>query len=73
MTKLLEKDLYDVAVIGGGIHGVGVAQAAAAAGYSVLLFEQKELAYGTSSRSSKLMHGGLRYLESFEISLVHED
>ena len=72
MTKLLEKDLYDVAVIGGGIHGVGVAQAAAAAGYSVVLFEQKELAYGTSSRSSKLIHGGLRYLESFEISLVHE-
>ena len=72
MTKPLEKDSYDVAVIGGGIHGVGVAQAAAAAGYSVVLFEQKELAYGTSSRSSKLIHGGLRYLESFEISLVHE-
>jgi len=49
MTKLLEKDLYDVAVIGGGIHGVGVAQAAAAAGYSVVLFEQKELAYGTKA------------------------
>ena len=72
MTKLLEKDSYDVAVIGGGIHGVGVAQAAAAAGYSVVLFEQTELAIGTSSRSSKLIHGGLRYLESFEISLVHE-
>ena len=72
MTKPLDKDSYDVAVIGGGIHGVGVAQAAAAAGYSVALFEQKELAYGTSSRSSKLIHGGLRYLESFEISLVHE-
>jgi len=60
MTKLLEKDSYDVAVIGGGIHGVGVAQAAAAAGYSVVLFEQTELAIGTSSRSSKLIHGGLR-------------
>ena len=63
---------YDVAVIGGGIHGVGVAQAAAAAGYKVILFEQKSLASGTSSRSSKLIHGGLRYLESFEISLVRE-
>ena len=72
MTKPLEKNSYDVAVIGGGIHGVGVAQAAAAAGYSVVLFEQKELAYGTSSRSSKLIHGGLRYLESFEVSLVRE-
>ena len=65
-------DKYDVAVIGGGIHGVGVAQAAAAAGYKVVLFEQKSLAYGTSSRSSKLIHGGLRYLESFEIGLVRE-
>ena len=63
---------YDVAVIGGGIHGVGVAQAAAAAGYKVIVFEQKALAYGTSSRSSKLIHGGLRYLESFEIGLVRE-
>ena len=72
MSKNLEKDSYDVVVIGGGIHGVGVAQAAVAAGYSVVLFEQKELAYGTSSRSSKLIHGGLRYLESFEISLVRE-
>ena len=63
---------YDVAVIGGGIHGVGVAQAATAAGYKVILFEQKALASGTSSRSSKLIHGGLRYLESFEVSLVRE-
>ena len=65
-------DKYDVAVIGGGIHGVGVAQAAAAAGHKVILFEQKALASGTSSRSSKLIHGGLRYLESFEIGLVRE-
>ena len=63
---------YDVAVIGGGIHGVGVAQAAAAAGYKVVLLEQTELAAGTSSKSSKLIHGGLRYLESLEFSLVRE-
>ena len=63
---------YDVVVIGGGIHGVGVAQAAAAAGYSVLLLERQALASGTSSRSSKLIHGGLRYLESAQFGLVHE-
>lgn len=59
-------------VIGGGIHGVGVAQAAAAAGYEVVLIEQSRLADGTSSRSSKLIHGGLRYLESAQFSLVRE-
>jgi glycerol-3-phosphate dehydrogenase len=63
---------YDVLVIGGGIHGVGVAQAAAAGGYRVLLIEKTALAAGTSSRSSKLIHGGLRYLESREFSLVRE-
>lgn len=65
-------DNYDVVIIGGGIHGVGVAQAAAAAGHSVLLLEKKHLAYGTSSRSSKLIHGGLRYLESVQLPLVYE-
>lgn len=63
---------YDVVVIGGGIHGVGVAQAAAAAGHSVLVLEQHALAHGTSSRSSKLIHGGLRYLESGQWRLVRE-
>ncbi|UCC73009.1 MAG: FAD-dependent oxidoreductase [Gemmatimonadota bacterium] len=65
-------DSYDVVVVGGGINGVGVAQAAAAAGHSVLLLEKTALAAGTSSKSSKLIHGGLRYLESYEFSLVHE-
>jgi glycerol-3-phosphate dehydrogenase len=63
---------YDVVVIGAGIHGAGVAQAAAAAGYSVLILEQNSAAYGTSSRSSKLIHGGLRYLETFQLALVRE-
>jgi len=63
---------YDVVVVGGGIHGVGVAQAAAAAGHSVLLIEKRALASGTSSKSSKLIHGGLRYLESGQFRLVHE-
>jgi len=63
---------YDVTVIGGGIHGAGVAQAAAAKGYKVLLLEKNKIAAGTSSRSSKLIHGGLRYLEHFEFKLVFE-
>lgn len=63
---------YDVVIIGGGIHGAGIAQAAAAGGFSVLVLEQYGLAHGTSSRSSKLIHGGLRYLESGQMALVRE-
>jgi glycerol-3-phosphate dehydrogenase len=63
---------YDVIVVGGGIHGAGVLQAAAAAGHSALLLEKGSLASGTSSRSSKLIHGGLRYLESGQFALVRE-
>ena len=63
---------YDVVIVGGGIHGAGVLQAAAAAGHSALLIERVGLASGTSSRSSKLIHGGLRYLESGQFALVRE-
>jgi glycerol-3-phosphate dehydrogenase len=63
---------YDLIIIGGGIHGAGIAQAAAAHGYSVLALEQSAIAAGTSSRSSKLIHGGLRYLESAQFNLVRE-
>ncbi len=63
---------WDVVVVGGGIHGVGIAQAVAAAGHSVLVLEQQALAAGSSSRSSKLIHGGLRYLESGQFKLVRE-
>ncbi|WP_345843715.1 FAD-dependent oxidoreductase [Shewanella algae] len=62
----------DLAIIGGGISGVAVAQCAAAAGYSVVLLEKSTLAAGTSSQSSKLIHGGLRYLESGQLDLVRE-
>ena len=55
-----ENELFDVAVIGGGIHGAGVAQAAAAAGYRTLLIEREQWASATSRASSKLIHGGLR-------------
>ena len=65
-------DRYDVAIVGAGIHGAGVAQAAAAAGYSVLVLEKHGIASGTSSRSSKLIHGGLRYLEQLQLKLVWE-
>jgi len=65
-------ETFDVAVIGAGIHGTGVAQAAAAAGHSVLLLEQTSVAAGSSSRSSKLIHGGLRYLETGQFGLVRE-
>jgi glycerol-3-phosphate dehydrogenase len=63
---------YDLLIIGGGIQGAGIAQAGAAAGFSVLVLEMTALASGTSSRSSKLIHGGLRYLESAQLRLVRE-
>jgi glycerol-3-phosphate dehydrogenase len=62
----------DVLVIGGGIQGAGVLQAPAAAGLSALLVEERSPAFGTSSRSSKLIHGGLRYLETLQLGLVRE-
>ncbi len=63
---------FDVVVIGGGITGAGVALDAASRGYSVALVEQADFASGTSSRSSKLVHGGLRYLQNFDLGLVRE-
>ncbi|MHB1999875.1 MAG: glycerol-3-phosphate dehydrogenase/oxidase [Solirubrobacteraceae bacterium] len=63
---------FDVLVVGGGITGAGVALDAAARGYSVALIEREDYASGTSSRSSKLVHGGLRYLQSFDLGLVRE-
>lgn len=64
--------IYDIAVIGGGINGTGVAADAAGRGLNVFLCEQNDLASGTSSASSKLIHGGLRYLEHYEFRLVKE-
>ena len=63
---------FDLLVIGGGINGVGIARDAAGRGLSVLLVERRDLASATSSASSKLVHGGLRYLEQFEFRLVRE-
>ncbi len=64
--------VYDIAIIGGGINGCGIARDAAGRGYSVALFEQGDLASATSQWSTKLIHGGLRYLEHFEFRLVRE-
>ena len=71
LERMSEGEL-DVLVIGGGVTGVGCALDAATRGLSVGLVEQRDLASGTSSRSSKLMHGGLRYLEQMDFALVHE-
>ncbi|WP_409284709.1 glycerol-3-phosphate dehydrogenase [Pseudomonas protegens] len=65
-------EVYDIAVIGGGINGVGIAADAAGRGLSVFLCEKDDLASHTSSASSKLIHGGLRYLEHYEFRLVRE-
>ncbi len=64
--------LFDLAVIGGGVNGCGIARDAAGRGASVLLLEADDLASGTSSKSTKLIHGGLRYLEHYEFALVRE-
>jgi len=68
----LAGEQFDVVVVGGGITGAGVALDAAARGYSVALLERADYASGTSSRSSKLFHGGLRYLQHFDLGLVRE-
>nr|MBA3809431.1 glycerol-3-phosphate dehydrogenase/oxidase [Solirubrobacterales bacterium] len=68
----LSADEFDVVVVGGGITGAGVALDAATRGYSVALLERADYASGTSSRSSKLVHGGLRYLQNFDLGLVRE-
>lgn len=64
--------VFDIAIIGGGVNGCGIARDAAGRGASVVLFEQGDLASATSSASTKLIHGGLRYLEHYEFRLVRE-
>jgi glycerol-3-phosphate dehydrogenase len=71
LTALTDEE-FDVVVVGGGITGAGVALDAAARGFSVALVERADYASGTSSRSSKLVHGGLRYLQNFDLGLVRE-
>ena len=66
------KDHYDIIVIGGGITGVSVAYEAASRGLSVALFEKEDFGQATSAATSKLIHGGLRYLKNLEFGLVRE-
>jgi glycerol-3-phosphate dehydrogenase len=68
----MSEDIFDLAVIGGGINGAGIARDAAGRGAKVILLERGDLARGTSSASTKLIHGGLRYLEHYEFKLVRE-
>ena len=66
------KTEFDIIIIGGGINGTGIARDASGRGYSVALIEMNDLASGTSSWSTKLIHGGLRYMEQFQFRLVRE-
>ncbi|MBX2833595.1 MAG: glycerol-3-phosphate dehydrogenase [Micavibrio sp.] len=68
----MNERVFDLLVVGGGINGAGIARDAAGRGLSVLLVEAKDLAQGTSSASSKMLHGGLRYLEKYDFKLVRE-
>ncbi|WP_001165139.1 FAD-dependent oxidoreductase, partial [Leptospira interrogans] len=68
----LQKESFDILVIGGGSTGAGAAFDAAKRGYKTALIERKDFASGTSSRSTKLIHGGVRYLAQFHFKLIHE-
>lgn len=70
--KKLASETFDIVIIGGGITGAGIALDASARGLKVCLVEKNDFASGTSNKSTKLIHGGLRYLKNFEISLVRE-
>jgi glycerol-3-phosphate dehydrogenase len=70
--EAMQREMFDLAIIGGGITGAGVARDAASRGMKVALIEANDFASGTSSRSSKLIHGGIRYLENLEFGLVFE-
>ena len=71
-TTLFRKHVYDLLVIGGGINGAAIAHLAARRGMRVALLEKGDFASGTSSKSTKLLHGGIRYLENLEFGLVRE-
>lgn len=72
IIEKLQRETYDLIVIGGGITGAGIALDAASRGLKTALVEKNDFAYGTSSRSTKLIHGGLRYLKQLEFGLVRE-
>ncbi|HRN95264.1 MAG TPA: FAD-dependent oxidoreductase, partial [Chitinophagales bacterium] len=71
-SEKLKNETFDLLVIGGGITGCGIALDAALRGMKVALIEKHDFGWGTSSRSTKLIHGGLRYLKQLELKLVHD-
>src|SRR5919201_4170170 len=71
--RQIESQIFDALVVGGGIVGAGIARDLALRGLRVALVEQHDLASGTSSRPTRLIHGGLRYLENFDFALVRTD
>src|SRR6186713_528741 len=72
IKRLREQTKWDLVVIGGGATGLGIALDSASRGFSTLLLEQSDFAKGTSSRSTKLVHGGVRYLAQGDIKLVYD-
>ena len=72
LKKISKKKIWDLVIIGGGSSGLGIAVDAASRGYKTLLIEKYDFSKGTSSRSTKLVHGGVRYLQNGDISLVIE-
>src|SRR4051795_6812739 len=72
LERIRERRAWDIVIIGGGATGLGTAVDAAARGYRTLLLEAHDFAKGTSSRSTKLVHGGVRYLASGDVGLVRE-
>src|ERR687891_2122330 len=72
LRRVHQQQAWDFVIVGGGATGVGIAVDASARGYRVLLLEQSDFGKGTSSRSTKLVHGGVRYLEQGNVSLVME-
>ena len=68
----IQTSIFDLVIIGGGVTGAGIALDASSRGLKVCLIEKNDFASGTSNKSTKLIHGGLRYLKQFEISLVRE-
>ncbi len=72
ISQLEDNILWDVIIVGGGASGVGIALDSASRGYKTLLLEKGDFAQGTSSRSTKLVHGGVRYLQQGNIALVLE-
>lgn len=72
VIERLQEDVFDLVIIGGGITGAGLAVQAAASGLSTALIEMQDFSEGTSSRSTKLVHGGLRYLKQFDVEVVQE-